>query len=446
MSLFELMQGDNMLSFYFFIEFIRLFLLFILVFGYKKQKNFQYFFILIFMIFLIIDILSFTALIEYQAVIFRIAPIVFICSAIVLMMYVLNTYKILLKLIMIQIIFNFVDLLLLNIAVNAFAYRDSVIGGSIFALPVLLIPSTVVLGIISLVLYKKNFVIHIEDMKWWTVILIILGAYGFGYTVLLLQMEGFSTGYWFSNIINIIAFFGSILFLFIIIVFFYKHHSLQEAKRLIALHESKMLSQQLYLKALTLQEEETRKFRHDFSRHLQNIYALYKDKQYRLMEQYFDDLNQTIEILNKYDGIDTGNRSVNLFINGFHIQYPEIEIEWEGLLFEEERFKIKDQTSLYSNLFSNAFEASSLCDVKFVHVNVKHNKDSLYIQVKNTAITSPIIVGNNLISSKKEINNHGFGTKIIRDVVSAYDGDVTYNYHEGVFVTEVILQFDTQHI
>ena len=43
-------------------------------------------------------------------------------------------------------------------------------------------------------------------------------------------------------------------------------------------------------------------------------------------------------------------------------------------------------------------------------------------------------------ATKKNCELHGFGTRIIRSIVEKYNGSIKYAMHDGLFITDVMLE------
>ena len=59
----------------------------------------------------------------------------------------------------------------------------------------------------------------------------------------------------------------------------------------------------------------------------------------------------------------------------------------------------------------------------------------LFIAMENPSVYNPL--KNNFNSQKK--GNHGWGTKIISDIVNKYNGNMTMNYDNKIFKIKIML-------
>ena len=70
-----------------------------------------------------------------------------------------------------------------------------------------------------------------------------------------------------------------------------------------------------------------------------------------------------------------------------------------------------------------------------------HMEHSAYNITMLNTVNKPVMANNpKLITTKKDKELHGFGTKIIRDIAEKYDGSVDfYDTSDGQFCCSVIL-------
>ena len=99
-----------------------------------------------------------------------------------------------------------------------------------------------------------------------------------------------------------------------------------------------------------------------------------------------------------------------------------------------------DLCSLVYNLLKNAVEACKKIedrDKRLIFLEVGIYNDSLFLRIKNTVHED--IETNNYESetTKTDILNHGFGTKIVKDIVKKYDGFLESSCNQKWFKVEI---------
>ena len=68
-------------------------------------------------------------------------------------------------------------------------------------------------------------------------------------------------------------------------------------------------------------------------------------------------------------------------------------------------------------------------------ININQKGNMLFIAMENPSVYNPL--ENNFNSQKK--GNHGWGTKIINDIVNKYNGNMTMNYDNKIFKIKIML-------
>lgn len=182
-----------------------------------------------------------------------------------------------------------------------------------------------------------------------------------------------------------------------------------------------------------LYEENSKSF-HDFKHHITAMEVMLENKQYDKMEEYIKE----ISIVNKYSPkYFTGNEIVDMVLN-----VKSGEMEQKGIEFKADvecgvalKISNSDMCSLLANLIDNAIEASVKTESKKVKLKIKEKGDMVVISVSNSCIKNPI---EDSFKSDK-VGNHGWGTKIIRDIAERYHGYVSEDYEENVFIMRVML-------
>lgn len=166
-----------------------------------------------------------------------------------------------------------------------------------------------------------------------------------------------------------------------------------------------------YIELYKQENENIRKIKHDLKNHqvvLENL-----DK-----FNYIDDIFGNIGNDNM---VHTGNLYIDTCLFTKQQEYPEIKFDYD-IMIDGEIINEKDINSLLFNLIDNAcYEA--LKHDKVVKVSIKYVNEILIIQVTNTCPIKP-----SFISSRGE--GHGYGLKIIKNIVAKYDGDMMINYED----------------
>lgn len=101
-----------------------------------------------------------------------------------------------------------------------------------------------------------------------------------------------------------------------------------------------------------------------------------------------------------------------------------------------------DLCSLFGNALDNAIESFKGKDgeeAKLIKLTVYKNNGLLIIRCSNTFNGKLKTLNGELITTKPDKPNHGYGVKSIKTVAEKYGGTVTYNVNDGMFTLCVVI-------
>lgn len=187
--------------------------------------------------------------------------------------------------------------------------------------------------------------------------------------------------------------------------------------------------------------KKTRTLKHDMKNHIIVITSYLNDGQYDEAKSY---LSKISDNLNKmYTYIETGNSLLNYIINT-KLQFAKenninVKAEIENLSFEQ--IGSVDFSALLNNLLDNAIEASLNSNYKEIVVNILRKRGYDTILVKNKISKSVLNDNPNLISTKKNKEEHGYGLKHIKALVNKYEGMIDIYEEEDFFCVYVVYPY-----
>lgn len=181
--------------------------------------------------------------------------------------------------------------------------------------------------------------------------------------------------------------------------------------------------------------EEMRKIRYDFSNQLQIIYDLLEKKKEEEVKELLD---QSCEQLKSYSlKRYCENAIVNSILTIKEKNCTEMKIELECKCSVSERINIEiiDICSLFSNLLDNAMEACEKItpeteEKRWISVHASEQGGFLIVKVKNPYSGE---IKDGFLTSKEDRQNHGYGLKLIRQIVKKYNGRLEVETKNGVF-------------
>ena len=187
--------------------------------------------------------------------------------------------------------------------------------------------------------------------------------------------------------------------------------------------------------------KKTRTLKHDMKNHIMVITSYLNDGQYDQAKNY---LSKISDNLNKmYTYIETGNSLLNYIINT-KLQFAkengiDVKAEIENLSFEQ--IGSVDFSALLNNLLDNAIEASLNSNDKKIVVNILRKRGYDTILVKNKISKSVLKNNPNLISTKKNKEEHGYGLKHIKSIMDKYGAMLDIYEEEDFFCVYVVCPY-----
>ena len=118
-----------------------------------------------------------------------------------------------------------------------------------------------------------------------------------------------------------------------------------------------------------------------------------------------------------------------------------IRFNVEGQMPVQTGIETADLSALLFNLLDNAVEAAGKTEEgnRFVSVSFTIKAEQLILVIRNSAVSRDIESINMGISSKADSKGHGLGIKIVKEIISHYDGLLEYKTADAVVAVNVIL-------
>ena len=197
---------------------------------------------------------------------------------------------------------------------------------------------------------------------------------------------------------------------------------------------------------------EIHELRHELQNHMNYIKVLADAGEYDKLRDYAASVCGEAEGVFRF--VECGNQVVNAVMNHIIRQADSlgVQVDYQIVLPPEIPFKETEFCSLFSNMLENALEAAktSGAEEPKILVRILPQQDYLFIHVENSVNNAvPKQRRLSLATTKEDSRTHGYGTRIIRNLVKKYQGSVQFNMHGGVFTTDVMLclkQEDHSHV
>lgn len=201
---------------------------------------------------------------------------------------------------------------------------------------------------------------------------------------------------------------------------------------------------------LSVQSENSKilsKIRHDTKNHLQNAKVLLSQGQYEAAVSLVDEMIGQTDNIHLELNVITGNDIIDAAIAVKYAICKSRGIDFKLTCEMLPHINISeiDLSSLISNILDNAITAAEKTDIPQVILKIFVRGEYLNIVSENTysgkikkfdegKLTA-------LLTTKCNLNEHGFGTRIIGEIAQKYDGVCVYEYENELFKMNVMLNY-----
>lgn len=240
-----------------------------------------------------------------------------------------------------------------------------------------------------------------------------------------------------DKIMAIVLGVGSTIFLLTAIAMLSNYFSKNHYKNISEINEKLIESQSRYYAMLLHKEEETRKFRHDISNHLNCMRLLFENKKYNELNDYFDKIGTAL--LELHPQLQFGNDMIGAILKDISDKYPAVSLDIIGKIPAALRLDNTDICTIFYNLFDNAFAAADNSEKKAVEISIKLLGENLFFAIKNTISCKVNIIDNILQTNKQDKDMHGFGSGNAVICAERNGGTLTYKCSDTHFEAELII-------
>ncbi len=207
-------------------------------------------------------------------------------------------------------------------------------------------------------------------------------------------------------------------------------------------HEESALLQQMTLQkefaeAAITDDEELRRFRHDYKNHMLVVHALLENGQTDEARQYLSAMQEPLhDAMRK---IKSGNFVADTILNHMAQTAAQTEaaLHFTGHI-PSDGIRSEDLCTIFSNLLDNAVEACQKeGGARDIFVEAKTTQGSFMLSISNPTHNAD---SSTRSTTKADKRNHGFGLKNVERAVKKYGGTLTTSVAKGTFSADVLLR------
>lgn len=184
--------------------------------------------------------------------------------------------------------------------------------------------------------------------------------------------------------------------------------------------------------------EEIRKIKHDLNSHFDVMLSLINSKQYDKLNDYITGLSDNYNQIRKV--VYTSNMMVDAVISSAieKCNKNNIIFSFEGMLPDPCFVDDISVTCIFSNILNNAIEScEKMNENKYIKLSVFYKKECIVVECKNSKLTTP--KNRDILKSSKQSAEHGFGIKIIKDIVAEYNGVACFTDNKNEFEVSILI-------
>lgn len=235
----------------------------------------------------------------------------------------------------------------------------------------------------------------------------------------------------------------SVLLFLLNFAYYMTYKSIENRHRITNLEVQKTLedAERMSIAIDKTNREELEKVRHDIKNQFSYLGVMLQQGKIDESKQYIEDyLNTSNPVLNSFScSNNVINSIINLELTKAKIQ--NIKIDVKVVVPPSLPFRDIDLVSLLTNMIDNAIENYYDENKKPITVRIMKQNDFIRFLVSNP-VDMKNINPRSLTTTKKTGRGHGYGTKIIKNIASAYNGYVDFSVQDNNFICDAVLNLN----
>lgn len=206
--------------------------------------------------------------------------------------------------------------------------------------------------------------------------------------------------------------------------------------RNIQIENERLKTQKLHYELLEEKFDNSRRFIHDFKKHINLINGYLNNDEFSELKSYLYELTE--EIKNDEKFVITGNQVIDLALNSSKdlLSQYDIDIKHDIKIKDINPITAFDFNIVFSNILENSIESCVNCNGHFIKIKLELIDNLIILKVVNPCTQ----INENLKTMKNNIEYHGYGLKNIKTTVDKYNGSSSFEYDSDnhLFISTVI--------
>jgi len=196
---------------------------------------------------------------------------------------------------------------------------------------------------------------------------------------------------------------------------------------------------------ITRHLEQVGLIRHEMRKHVAAMQILMKGGEHKKTQSYLSSLLEQQEDIIQVRYCDHYLLNAILGTYLFRLKKEGVKISCNISVAKELNFHDADISSIMMNLLDNASEALEKIkridnEDKWITLNIYTKSPYLYIYLKNSKVNTIKENDGNYMSVKNDGESHGYGLKVVKEIVKKYDGILNISYTDDTFTVETALK------
>ena len=219
------------------------------------------------------------------------------------------------------------------------------------------------------------------------------------------------------------------------------YYSRNQYKKQYELLEALNRERESFIEEQSRQYNDSIKFRHDMEHYISVMKSQALEHDNKELENYSNEIEGYID--ESFHKIDCGNTIISYILADYYRKsgQEEIDLSWDGHIYNDMVLSRIELSALFGNLMKNAYEACLKCgNGRFIKAAFLVYANDILIRVSNSTVKDNTDDATKLGTDKADKKLHGQGIKEIKNLCEKYSGmSYSAKIKDGIYVAEIII-------